>query len=233
MANSLTLTNWIGEVINNQDPKNLGRCKIRVYGKFDLLDEETIPWANPINRELPGSHAIPRVGDIVSVRFDNANIYQPEYSFQVNQNKELKTEVLDVSSMPHDVVSIIYDAHRRFRLYFSPDSGLVITLGDDSIDRPLIHLDETGDIKISSNSQIFLDAGNIFISDTGVDSKDTSEPAVKGVSLQNWLSQLLSDYKSHTHATPSGAPTSFPLPPTPITITRLEQTHGTYQQKKR
>lgn len=232
MADSLTLTNWIGEVINNKDPKNLGRCKIRVYGKFDLLDEETIPWANPMNRDIPGAHAVPRVGDIVAVRFDNGNIYQPEYSFQVNQNPELKGEILDASSAPQDVISIVYDANRMFRLYFSPDSGLVITLGDNDIDRPLIHIDETGDIKISSDSQIFLDAGNIFISDTGPNSKDTSEPAVKGVSLERWLSRLLTDYKNHTHATPSGAPTSFPLPPTPITITQLEQTHPTYQQKK-
>jgi hypothetical protein len=31
-----------------------------------------------------------RVGDIVAVRFDNGNIYHPEYWFQVDQNGGLK-----------------------------------------------------------------------------------------------------------------------------------------------
>ena len=45
-----------------------GRARVKVYGKFDKLTNETIPWATPQNREAPGMHIVPRVGDIVAVR---------------------------------------------------------------------------------------------------------------------------------------------------------------------
>ena len=79
-------THWLGEIVDNKDPRNLGRCKVKVYGKFDLLETESIPWATAMNRDFVGSHHVPRVGDIVAVRFDNGNIYHPEYWFQINQN---------------------------------------------------------------------------------------------------------------------------------------------------
>ena len=31
-------THWLGEVVDNADPSNLSRCKVKVYGKFDLLE---------------------------------------------------------------------------------------------------------------------------------------------------------------------------------------------------
>lgn len=125
-SDDLRATNWIGEVVENQDPENLGRCKIKVFGKFDLLAAEDIPWAFPSNRMLPGAHAVPNVGDIVAVRFDNGNIYMPEYHYQIDQNKDLKEEVLDSSSEPHNVVSLVYDKGKNLKIYWEPGKGLVI-----------------------------------------------------------------------------------------------------------
>lgn len=125
-SDDLRATNWIGEVVENQDPENLGRCKIKVFGKFDLLETEDIPWAFPSNRMLPGAHAVPNKGDIVAVRFDNGNIYMPEYHYQIDQNKDLKEEVLDSSSEPHNVVSLVYDAGKNLKIYWEPGKGLVI-----------------------------------------------------------------------------------------------------------
>ena len=157
-------THWLGAVVDNTDPKNLGRCRIKVYGKFDNLPDDAIPWATPMNRDLPGSHATPRVGDIVAVRFDNGNIYHPEYWFHINQNKELKEDILESSSAPQDVISLVYDAERNLRIYHSQDDGLVITRGSGAKERPLIQIDEDGMIKISTDEKIFLDSGNIFLS---------------------------------------------------------------------
>ena len=83
-------THWLGEVVDNQDPSNNGRCRVKVYGKSDQLPNEAIPWATPMNRDQVGAHSVPRIGDIVAVRFDNGNIYHPEYWFQINQNTDLK-----------------------------------------------------------------------------------------------------------------------------------------------
>ncbi len=223
-------THWIGEVVDNNDPKFLGRCRIKVFGKFDKLPNDSIPWATPMNRDFVGSHHTPNVGAIVAVRFDNGNIYHPEYWFQINQSKALKADVLEKSGKANDVVSLVYDEVRNIRIYHSPEDGLVITRGSGAKERPLIQIDEKGYIKISSSEKIFLDSGNIFLSNTGEGSEDEAEPAVRGVSLEKWLNKFLDDYKSHFHPTgvgPSGPPTAA----TPSAISSLKSSHKDYQQK--
>ena len=212
-------SHWLGEVVNNEDPLYSGRCRIKVFGKFDLLPEEAIPWATPMNRNLPGSHAVPRVGDIVSVRFDNGNIYHPEYWFQVNQNDTLKSEVLENSEEPQNVISLVYDEERNLRVYYSVEDGLVITTGESNTEAPMI--------RFSPEGQIFINSGDIFIATK--DGTDESEPAVRGKSLEDWLNGLLDDYLAHTHPTGVG-PSGPPLPPTVTKVPELKSTHNTYQQ---
>ena len=212
-------THWLGEVVDNADPKNLGRCRIKVYGKFDQLPNDAIPWATPMNRDHVGSHAIPNIGTIVAVRFDNGNLYHPEYWFQINQSKALKEDILDQSEAAQDVVSLVYDEVRNIRIYHSPEDGLVIARGTGAKERPLIQIDEQGFIKITTDEKIFLDAGNVFLSNTGEGSEDETEPVVRGASLQEWLQKLLDDYKSHFHPTGVG-PSGPPAAPTPMTISQ-------------
>ncbi len=155
---------WLGEVVDIEDPLLQGRARVKVYGKFDKLPNEAIPWATPQNREAPGMHVVPRVGDIVAIRFDNGNIYHPEYWFQVDQNEDLKADILEASSAPHDVISLVYDAERNVRIYHSPEDGLVITRGEGAKERPMLQIDEEGFIKISTDAKMFLDCGDIFVS---------------------------------------------------------------------
>jgi hypothetical protein len=221
--NSFRDGHWLGEVVDNKDPLKNGRCKVKVYGTFDNIAIDTIPWASPGNRSSVGQHLIPNIGDVVSIIFDNGNIYAPVYSYQINQNKTLKKDILDASSKPQDVVCLIYDEVRNVRIYHSPEDGLVITRGSGIKERPIIQLDEKGIIKISSDDKIFLDAGNVYLSNTGEDSEDTSEPAVRGKSLESFLEKFKSDYNSHIHPTPSG-PSGTPVKPwVPI--------HKPYQQE--
>jgi hypothetical protein len=229
-SDNLRETHWLGEVVSNEDPSKLGRCKVKVFGKFDKLTEDAIPWATPMTRDNVGSHSTPRIGDIVAVRFDNGNIYHPEYWFQINQSKELKEDILDASNEAHNVVSLIYDAERNIRIYSSPEDGLVISKGSGAKERPIIQIDEEGHIKISTDSKIFLDSGNIFLSNEGEEGADESEPAVRGVSLEKWLNELLDDYKNHFHPTGVG-PSGPPAPITPATIAKLKSKHIDYQQK--
>jgi|TARA_B110000908_G_scaffold103550_1_gene121936 hypothetical protein len=223
---------WIGEVVVNEDPLNDGRCRVKVFGKFDLLPDEAIPWATPQNRETPGAHAVPRVGDIVAVRFDNGNIYHPEYWFQVDQNVELKEDILNNSDAPYDVISLVYDAERNLRIYHSPEDGLVITRGSGAKERPMIQIDEEGFIKISTDAKMFLDCGDIFISNTGEGGADEEQPAVRGQSLQDWLQMWLDDYNTHIHPTGVG-PSGPPMPPTPVVVGQLSSTHPDYQQRNK
>lgn len=225
-------THWIGEVVDNNDPKFLGRCRVKVFGKFDKLPVDSIPWATPMNRDFVGSHHTPNIGTIVAVRFDNGNIYHPEYWFQINQSKALKSEILENSAEAHNVVSLVYDEIRNIRIYHSSEDGLVITRGTGAKERPLIQIDENGYIKISTTEKIFLDSGNIFLSNTGEGEEDENEPAVRGVSLEKWLNTLLDDYQKHFHPTPTG-PSGPPTAPTPTIISSLKSKHIDYQQKNK
>jgi len=186
-------THWIGEVVNNEDPSNLGRCQVKVFGKFDQLPVEAIPWATPMNRDHVGAQSIPRVGDIVAVRFDNGNIYHPEYWFQVNQNTDLKSEVLDNSSAAQDVVSLVYDAERNVRIFWSPEDGLTMTTGKDKDGAPAI--------RFSNDGEIFLHSKDIYIASSN---NDTSEPAVKGQTLKDYLDTLITAIQNHVHVSGMG-----------------------------
>ena len=211
---------WLGEVVDIEDPLLQSRARVKVYGKFDKLPNEAIPWATAMNRDAVGSHHVPRVGDIVAVRFDNGNIYHPEYWFQVDQNVELKADILEASGEPQ----------RNVRIYHSPEDGLVIARGTGAKERPLMQIDEEGFIKISTDAKIFMDCGDIFVSNTGEGGADETEPAVRGQSLQDWLQALLDDYNAHIHPTGVG-PSGPPMPPTPVTVAKLSSTHINYQQK--
>lgn len=223
-------THWIGEVVDNADPSNLGRCRVKVFGKFDQLPDEAIPWATPMNRDFVGMHHTPNIGTVVAVRFDNGNIYHPEYWFQIDQNKDLKDDILNTSAEPQNVVSLVYDSIRNVRIYHSPDDGLVIARGTGAKERPLIQIDEEGIIKISTDQKIFLDSGDIFLSNTGEEGADESEPAVRGVSLEKWLNEFLDEYQRHWHPTPTG-PSGPPAFPTPMFVDKLRKKHVNYQQK--
>lgn len=216
-------THWIGEIVDNVDPSNLGRCRVKVFGKFDDLPDEAIPWATPMNRDFVGAHHTPNIGTVVAVRFDNGNIYHPEYWFQIDQSKELKADVLDASEAPQDVVSLVYDSVRNVRIYHSPEDGLVITRGSGAKERPIIQLDEDGIIKISSDEGIFLDAGNVYLSNTGEGGADDTEPAVRGKSLETFLEDFKNKYNSHIHPTPTG-PSGTPTVP-------WVPNHAPYQQE--
>ena len=85
---------WLGEVVDNKDPLKNGRCRVRIFGKFDSLPNDSIPWSSAGNRSAVGQHTVPNIGEIVEVTFDNGNIYSPVYGEIVNQNKNLKDKVI-------------------------------------------------------------------------------------------------------------------------------------------
>lgn len=72
-----------GEVINNLDPTRSARCKIRVYGVYDGIADQDIPWANPCfpigGQKGYGSVYIPTIGSKVFVLFEAGEISSPVY----------------------------------------------------------------------------------------------------------------------------------------------------------
>lgn len=202
-------THWIGEVVDNTDPNKQGRCRIKVFGKFDLLETQDIPWAFPSNTMTPGAFAVPNIGDIVGVMFDNGNLYQPRYTFQVRKNDTLRTEVLNSEGNPENVISIVYDAERNMRAYYSPTDGFIMTTGNSKTADPMVRLTNDG--------KVIINAKDIYIADGF---NDTSEPAARGATLANVLRNILGYIASHIHPTPYG-PSGPALPPDSLNASKL------------
>jgi len=244
IVDNLRDTHWLGEVLDNVDPNFNGRCRIKVFGKFDNIPVEDTPWATPSNRATPGAHAVPRIGDIVSVRFDNGDIYHPEYFYQVDQNTDLKADILEGSEAAEDCISLIYDAERNLRVYWSPEAGLVITTGAGAEESPLIQLDSNDKIYIYTESQLEISATDTINinskSDITVETTANVEVKAKKVHVNSpkvelgevAMEQLIKGntfqalFNTHTHsAIGFGLPTSPPL--VPLTSTELSQVSKT------
>ena len=106
---------YIGVVEDNDDPKKLGRVRIRVLDIFDEIPIEDIPWANPWKDLNGNGFNVPEKGKIVTIVFDQGNIYKPEflYSEHYNINLEQKLKKLDGKDYT-SMKSIIFDHKTQF-----------------------------------------------------------------------------------------------------------------------
>ena len=119
---NLTLNNYIGKVIYNKDPDYSGRCKVRVYGLMDELEDDYLPWFVPINSCIfsgngNGFISVPKIGTYVRVRFANGDIYSGEYTAIQNIDPSLINEIKDNYDNTH---VLCYDSDKDFYMMFQP-----------------------------------------------------------------------------------------------------------------
>lgn len=139
MALNLDKT-YLGTVESNNDPKRLGRCRIRVLGVFDNIPKDDLPWASP-NKDLNGNQfIIPDVGKICSIKFEDNDIYLPVYSYANHYNKNLEDKLKDLSEDDYrSMKAILFDD--KTQIYSNSSEGLKIdykmnniNITDDDID---------------------------------------------------------------------------------------------------
>jgi type VI secretion system secreted protein VgrG len=169
-SDDLLATTWLGEVVDIEDPQKVGRVKVKVYGKFDDLQKEDIPWAYPGNNMTGGSpsgggfFSVPKLGSIVSVKFDMGNIYHPEYFFEQKISDEVKEEISGSYTNAH---VIIYDTvtEGSLKIFFTETKGLMLDYKETQIN---IKPDKSIDIHTASgNSKIeLLDDGTLNVTHT-------------------------------------------------------------------
>lgn len=114
---------YVGVVEDNNDPKKIGRVKVRVMNVFDDLEAEDIPWARPWKDLGGNSFNLPDKGKVVTVVFESANIYKPEYicsdHFNINLEKKLsQLGEADYLSMK----ALIFD--HKTQIYVNEGEGL-------------------------------------------------------------------------------------------------------------
>jgi len=131
---------YVGVVEDNNDPKKLGRVKVRVLDVFDNTKLEDIPWANPW-KDLSGDEfKIPDNGKIVTVVFENSDINSPEFIFSDHHNINLEKKLSQLSEADYlSMKSLLFD--HKTQVYVNEGEGLkldhkfnLINIKDKSID---------------------------------------------------------------------------------------------------
>lgn len=112
-----------GIVKDNQDPLNIGRCKIHIpdiYGVYNY-DKELLPWSRPITG---ASIKIPDLEEIVWVMFEDGNKQSPVYIVGVLTTK---------NPLEDTDIDFIYQ-YGDCKIYYNKKTGeLYITVGDSTI----------------------------------------------------------------------------------------------------
>jgi len=225
---------WLGEVVDIEDPHFLGRVKVKVFGKFDLLENDFIPWATPSTSITAASEtgggffSVPKLNSIVSIKFDNNSIYEPVYFYNVHISKDLKTELEPSYLNAH---SLIYDTiiEGGLKIYFTENesgsgtTGLVfnykdtvINIKNDSsveVKNPNgdnIEMLNDGNINIKCSSNVTLkNEGNTILTTKGnihLNSSNTDSVRLGAGFAEKILKGQTFQrlYNSHTHPTPTG-----------------------------
>lgn len=158
---------FIGKVIDNNDPLKLGRCRILVYNVFNnSIPTEHLPWAVPefsFVGSLKGSFIVPQIGAIVKVTFENDEINLPKYSSKVLNTGQLPTN--KDKNYPDNMVFFETDAGDSFEVdrstsevVFTHNTGTKISIqSDGSID---IHSSKK--INVTHGDNLFVDGSTVI-----------------------------------------------------------------------
>lgn len=148
---------YLGVVVDNKDPEFRGRAKIKVFGMFEDIADEDLPWAHQrfeMSYGLKGGSgrvSIPKLGSVVHVQFNNGNYYSPEYKAVQELSPDLIEEIKRSYDGAH---SLIYDGIERLKMFYTVEKGLVIDLKDSKIvirnDNSILitHADDTSSIEL-------------------------------------------------------------------------------------
>ena len=215
----------LGEIVDVNDPLKQGRARIRVFGFFDDLEVDDIPWAEQISglsfssSRGNGNISIPRVGAVVNVQFDGPNYYKLFYEFEKETSPELLEEISDSYE---GAQSLWYDVESQpgpLKLFYTKKKGMVLSLGDAKVQ---LDTHDCGQLRVvidmgqdqirMENNQVIINSNNIKLGESAV------EAIIRGNTFQAY-------FNSHTHIGNLGAPTSPPVvPSTPNHLSTISKT---------
>lgn len=177
-----------GRVEDNDDPEQLGRCKIRVYGVHsDKIPTKDLPWVAPdfdfIGSAL-GSFIVPPVDVIVNVYFDKGDIYNPRYTTKVldgNLPSGIDEDYPDTMVFFETDQGEYFKVNRRTgKTTYRHSSGVIFTItqeGDISLDTDPA---ESGSIDINIKGAATVMADTLTIGKPGFSSVVTPVAPTEG-----------------------------------------------------
>ena len=166
---------YVGVVEDNNDPKRLGRVKVRVLDVFDNLEVEDIPFATAW-KDLNGNmYNTPDIGKVVIIVFDQGNIESPEYIYADNYNINLENKLKKLSSSDYiSMKSLLFD--HKTQIYVNDSEGLKIDHKFNNINI----LDGSINLNLKDNNT------NLNLGDS-----TASQQAVLGNHFMNWMEKFL------------------------------------------
>ncbi len=172
---------YIGVIEEIDDPKKIGRCKIRVFGVYGDKEDSLgsipladLPFAYPVHDTFFGSESgsgkfsTPKIGVKVRVIFED-DIYHPRYIGIEELDEELKGLIEADYENFH---SLLYDSDKQLKVYYAVNTGLLIEL-----DGSFINIEPGGAIIVAhKESQSVLEMRGGVTTLTTQDAVDITTP---------------------------------------------------------
>ena len=207
----------LGEIVDINDPLKQGRARVRVFGFFDELEIEDIPWAEQISglsfssARGNGNISVPRVGAVVNVQFDGSNYYKCFYEFEKESAPALLEEIADSYE---GAQSIWYDVESQpgpLKLFYTKKKGMVLSLGDAKVQ---LDTQDGGKLRIvieMGKDQIKMENNKVIINSNNI---ELGEGAAQAVIRGDAFKQF---FDTHVHAGP-GSPPVVPMIPNLLSL---------------
>lgn len=141
---------YIGIVIDNKDPQQIGRCKIRVHGLHDDFSTDDLPWSIP---EFPlaftekSSFMVPEIGTTLYIKFDDGDLYESIYFGNVLDRMHLDYEADHTEDYPDSV--IFYETKNGDYFKINRAKGEYIIKTGAGV---FLKFSENGDIELTNSS---------------------------------------------------------------------------------
>ena len=125
-------------VVDNKDPKMMGRVKLRISSMHDGVPDEDLPWAIPQNGSSGnGSTDIPTIGESVYVEFPDGDYHEPQYKGNVINSNNLanvfKTNYPNRKGFVSQYGMTFYRDETNGDVHFSSPNGISIDFQSDGI----------------------------------------------------------------------------------------------------
>ena len=191
-----------GVVVDNDDPKKIGRIKVSVDAVYR---DATSPWATPCFPYVgkgAGFFAVPAVGAGVWVEFEQGDTSRPVWTggwFGVDDPP--KDQAGTAASPPLK----IFRSEKGLLLALD-DDGSTATLSDGNGNNLVTIKASDGQVRVQAATKVVVEAPQIELVD------GAPHPLVFGDSLLTYLNNLVTVFSTHTHV----GETCMGIPVTPM-----------------